>query len=92
VVLGKSLYQVHAETGVYHSVYLRRMLGHLRAACKDTSPRLRILYTQLQFFNNKEDYGMERNEPSDQIVLTPVIGSNSYRLRSGQLELEWKLK
>jgi hypothetical protein len=84
---------------VYHSAYLRRMLGHLRAACRETSPRLRILYTHLQFFNNNnknsEDYGMDKTESTtaDKIVLTPVAGSiSSYRVRCDQLELEWRLK
>ena len=69
-------------------------MGHLRTACHDTCPNLRILYTQLQFFNT-EDYGSkaDRTDGAKRIVLEPIAGNTvAYRVRCGKLELEWPIK
>lgn len=84
-------HQVHAETGLYHSAYLRRLRAHLTAACRDTSPALRILYTQLQFFNT-EDRSAAADQATERILLTAGDSAGSYRVRCGQLEFEWSLK
>jgi hypothetical protein len=82
------LSKVRGETGVYHSAYLRRLLAHLGEACRDCSPNLRILYTQIRFF---EDNNLNA-DVQDWVLLEPMPNADSYHLRCAQLDLEWQLK
>lgn len=84
--------QVRGETGLYHSAYLRRLLAHLGTACRDVSTRLRVLYTQIQFFEDTNSGCGNVDNHQDRVILEPVPHSSSYRVRCGPLELEWPFK
>ena len=84
--------KVRGATGVYHSAYLRRVLGHLTAACQDVSSNMRVLYTQRQFFQDANLYVDRGGQSPDRIVLTPTASTNSFRVSLGQRDLEWPLK
>ncbi len=95
IILSEQKYavsKVRGATGVYHSAYLRRVLGHLTAACQDVSSNLRVLYTQRQFFQDANLYVDRGGQRPDRIVLTPTASTNSFRVILGQRELEWPLK
>lgn len=88
-------HQVSESTGVYHNVYLRRLLIHIVEAVENVNQNLRVIYTQLNLFN-KEDNFHNRFKPSDKLSIikdkiclgeSPHSSTTEYLLQYADIKL-----